>query len=90
MKREITKGILTGTTILYLLYILMTGSGCATQQAQAPPTVIVFCDDRPEDIKARVQKAMYQKPVEQGFDLIDWINKYGGAAALVVLPFIIF
>ena len=29
MKREITKGILTGTTILYLLYIFMTGSGCA-------------------------------------------------------------
>ena len=41
MKREIMKGILTGTTILYLLYILMTGSGCATSsrftKVESPP-----------------------------------------------------
>ena len=88
MKREITKGILTGTTILYLLYIFMTGYGCATQQAQAP-TVIVVCSENADQVRAQIDAIFAEEDQPFYEDFIDWFQRYGGAAVLGIFPFII-
>jgi len=79
---------------LTLILILLIGtalilSGCVTTQAK-PPVVVVILDghESPEDIQVRVQDAMARE-VQPGEQAVTWINRYGGAAALIALPFLI-
>jgi len=94
MKREILKASMVMVAVALMLVILVVAN-CGHIQPQAQgPTVIVFCDDKPDEIKARVQKAMYQKPqveVDRPWheDFISWFNRYGGFASLLALPFLI-
>jgi len=89
MKTEIMKAGTVLVSLVMMLAILVLANSCATQQAQAPPMVIVVCDQNAEAVRAQIEAIFSEEDQPFYEDFIDWFQRYGGAAVLGIFPFLI-